>query len=410
MVGNYAITFVMKSSRQHLDADIIIAGAGLAGLTLALALAPQNFRVLILDEKPWQDHIRPDYDARTTAIAAAAMRMLDAYGVGKNLRRSGSPIHRIRVTNGEATVPLDFDYREVGGEAFGWIIENHVLRRALVKGLEASQSVSFKTPYKLEAIKQGPASITIDTKQGPQFTARLLIAADGRRSHCRTLAGIRVREKPYWQSALVTTITHQKPHQQIALEHFLPGGPLAILPMAGNRSSLVWSDRHAVAQHMAAMSDAEFRAELSQRLEGWLGKITAISRRVVYPLTRLHAASYAAPRLALMGEAAHAIHPIAGQGYNLSMRDIVVLVEELARARKLGLDIGSLTTLLQYDRRRRADNMNMILATDGLDHLFAITNPAIDTMRNLGFGVVRGVLPLKKFFMETAMGRHAMRA
>ncbi|MEJ0062188.1 MAG: UbiH/UbiF/VisC/COQ6 family ubiquinone biosynthesis hydroxylase [Alphaproteobacteria bacterium] len=394
-------------SKKH---DVIVVGGGLAGLSLTIMLADKGVRVLCLDRDRPSRQTRPAFDGRTTALAAAAKSCLGQIGVWRELAPHASPIHDILVTDQGAPRTLHFDHR-VAGEPFGWIVENHRLRTALGRRVAALPSASLSPETQVAGIETSPhgAKVAAMTAQGEKiFQANLIAGADGRHSFCRRQAGIAWHGQDYWQASVVCVIEHDKPHHHLAVEDFLPGGPLASLPMRGNRSSIVWTHHRTTAASLQQMDEQEFCRRLEAHLAPMLGGVRLAGKRFVYGLSCYHAARYTAPRLALAGEAAHVMHPIAGQGFNLSMRDNQCLAGLVDEALGLGLDCGGREVLRRYQRARRADNCLMLAATDGLDRLFSNSVPGLRLVRQTGLAAVDRMPKLKKFFMRAAMGHLAV--
>ncbi|HEX7389010.1 MAG TPA: FAD-dependent monooxygenase, partial [Acidiphilium sp.] len=319
------------------------------------------------------------------------------------------PIEQIRVSDGKPGKPasplfLHFDHRDVGDDPFGWIIEARSLRMAINRRLAEADRLILRAPAEATVTRDDDRA-TIALAGGETFRARLVVAADGRASRLRTEARIPVTRFAYRQSAVVCAIAHEEPHRGVALEHFLPGGPFAQLPMSdaengAHVSAIVFTDSHAVAARLGALDGARFTAEVARRLGDHLGAIRLVGKRWTYPLSALHAHRYFANRLALVGDSAHGIHPIAGQGLNLGLRDAMAL----ARLIDTADDPGAPELLIRYQRERRPDNLMMLLATDGLDRLFSTDLPPVRLARDLGLAAVNRIPGLKRAFMRTAMG------
>jgi 2-octaprenyl-6-methoxyphenol hydroxylase len=390
--------------------DVAIIGAGPVGGALACRLAAQGRRVALVDRAALPPMEHPDFDGRAYAIAAGSRRLLDAAGLWDALPFPPCPILAIRVTDGKVGRPasplqLHFDHAAVGDEPFGWIIEARALRIAINQRLHADPNILLLAPGQAK-VTRGAAAVRVAMADGRIFAARLAVAADGRGSRLRAEAGIAVTRIPYAQSAVVCAIAHEKPHDGVALEHFLPGGPFAQLPMSAtadhaNISAIVFTDKAAVAARLAALDDGRFTAAVETRLGGHLGAIRLVGRRWSYPLSAMHAARYTAARLALVGDAAHGIHPIAGQGLNLGLRDALALADLIDGAD----DPGAPGLLAAYQAARRGPNLAMLAATDGLDRLFSTDNPALRLARDVGLAVVDRMPGLKRRFMLAAMGR-----
>ncbi len=389
--------------------DIAIIGAGPVGGTLACALERQGKRVLLVDKAALPPMEHPDFDGRAYAIAAGSKRLLDEAGLWDTLPFPPCPILDIDVTDGRPGRPasplrLHFDHKAVGDAAFGWIIEARALRIAINQRLHSSPGITLRAPVEA-SVKRDAEGARIQIGE-EVFNARLVVAADGRNSPTRAKAGIQVTKLKYKQSAVVCALAHEKPHHGVALEHFLPGGPFAQLPMSGtnlhpNLSAIVFTDRDETVARLAALDDARFLAEVIKRLGSHLGSAQLAGRRWTYPLSAMYAARYFATRLALVGDSAHGIHPIAGQGLNLGLRDAQALVDLLESAN----DPGAPEILAAYQAARRPANMAMLLATDALDRLFSTNNPALRLARDLGLAAVERMPRLKRRFMLTAMGR-----
>ena len=390
-------------------ADVAIIGAGPVGGALACQLAAMGKKILLIDQAALPPMEHPDFDGRAYAIAAGSKRLLDEAGLWENLPYPPCPILDIAVTDCKPGYPasplqLQFDHRAVGDAPFGWIIEARALRIAINRQIHGTANITLRAPAQAE-VRFGEDAATIKIAGGA-FKVRLVIAADGRNSKLRSQAGIPVTRIPYRQSAVVCAIAHEKPHAGEALEHFLPGGPFAQLPMSGSEdhphmSAIVFTDRHEVVARLAALADARFTEQVAKRLGGHLGKIRLIGKRWTYPLSAMHAARYTAPRLALVGDSAHGIHPIAGQGLNLGLRDALAIAELIAAAD----DPGTPELLAKYQALRRPANLAMLAATDLLDRLFSTNNPAIRLARDIGLAGVNQMPRLKRRFMLTAMGK-----
>jgi 2-octaprenyl-6-methoxyphenol hydroxylase len=395
-----------------LESDVCIVGAGPVGATLACRLAAGGARVAVIDRAPLPPMEHPDFDGRAYAVAAGSRRLLEAARVWDALPLPSGPILGIRVSDGRLGRPasplfLHFDHDEAGAGPFGWMVEARSLRVALNATLHAAPGVTLFAPAEAQverAVDQARVTVGDTT-----LATRLVIAAEGRASPLREAAGIAVTRAGYGQRGIVCAIAHERPHHGVALEHFLPAGPFAQLPMAGNAeepnlSAIVWTERTALADRLVALDAAAFRREVARRLGGHLGEIRVVGRRWSYPLGALHAHRYADTRLALVGDAAHGIHPIAGQGLNLGFRDAMVLSELVLAALERGEDPGAPELLRRYQRRRRPDNLAMLAATDGLDRLFSSDNAVLRLARGLGIAAVHRMPRLKRAFVRAAMG------
>ena len=408
----------MTDSDSRLTADICVMGAGPVGGSLACRLAAAGIRTVVVDRAALPPMEHPAFDGRAYAISAGSRGLLDAAGLWAKLPEPAQPIHEIRVSDGKVGRPasrlfLHFDHRELDAGPFGWMVEARGLRVALNAHMRTLPSLRVLAPATAQVDRRDDGvSVRIDG--GPEIACRLVIAAEGRQSPLREQAGIPVTRLPYDQTGMVCAISHEHPHHGIALEHFLPAGPFALLPMAPsadalaggapNVSAIVWTDRNATAARMMALDDARFQREIARRLGDHLGAIEVVGRRWSYPLSAMLAHRYVDTRLALAGDAAHGIHPIAGQGLNLGFRDAIVLADLLIEAVEAGQDPGSPALLARYQRARRPDNLLMLGMTDGLDRLFSSDNRLLRLARDAGIAAVHRLPPLKRLFMRQAMG------
>jgi 2-octaprenyl-6-methoxyphenol hydroxylase len=387
--------------------DLLIAGGGLPGLALAIALRQalgDTFAVAVADPAFAR---QGGGDPRASAIAASARHLLDTIGVWDALEAGAQPILDMTVTDSRLNdvlrpVYLSFAGEVAPGEPFAHMVENAPLIEALIA--KARELGIPLIPQGVARFEKNAASIGVDLDSGATYSARLLVAADGARSRLREQAGIAKVAWTYQQSAIVTTVAHERDHAGRAQEHFLPAGPFAILPLRGNRASIVWTEETAEATRIVALPDAEFLAEFERRFGLELGDITLAGPRRVFPLGFMMARSFIAERLALIGDAAHVIHPIAGQGLNIGLRDAAALAEAIADAARLGLDIGGATVLERYQRWRRFDTAAMGATTDGLNRLFSNTSGTLKLARDLGLGIVDRLPALKALFIREAAG------
>jgi len=387
-----------------LKADLAIVGGGLNGLTLGIALAGAGLRVAVIDREAPARTMAPNFDGRTSAIAYGSKRVLAAIGVWDRIADQAEPILEIRVADDNAPLFLHYDHREVGDEPLGWIVENRALRVALNARAAELPTLQHLAPATVAATRREAGAAFVELADGRVLRAELIVAADGKNSPLREAAGIKSLTWSYPQTGIVATVRHERPHRGVAVEHFLPAGPFAILPMRGNRSSIVWTERVDRAPAILALDDAAFLAELASRFGDFLGALELEGPRFSYPLAFLHAGRMIAPRLALVGDAAHAIHPIAGQGLNLGIRDSAALAECLIDGRRVGLDLGDATVLARYERWRRFDSTLLAATTDGLNRLFSNAVPPVKLARDAGLAAVGRMPPVKRFFMRHAMG------
>lgn len=402
-------------SAAVLAVDALIVGGGMVGLTLAAALGGAGLTVVLVDREAPARQSAAAFDGRTSAIAFGSQRGLVALGLWPALAPDAEAILDIRVSDGGSPLFLHYDHREVGGVPLGYIIENRSIRRALFDHVRRIATVTHKAPTTVRSMEVRAGGVEAVLGDGTTVRAPLVVGADGPRSALRRQAGIALTEWRYRQTGIVCTMAHEQPHRGIAHERFLPAGPFAVLPMTDDRavpdgtlgrhrSSIVWTERAELAPAMLALDDDAFSEELAERFGPHYGAVRVTGPRWSYPLALHHAESYVAPRLALVGDAAHLIHPIAGQGLNLGLRDIAALAEVLVDARRLGLDIGAPDVLARYQRWRRFDNTVLVAATDALNRLFSNDVPLVTLARDLGLGAVDRVPPLKRFFMRHAMG------
>jgi 2-octaprenyl-6-methoxyphenol hydroxylase len=387
------------------DAELLIAGGGLVGLLLGIACAGAGLTVAIVDREDPARMLGADFDGRASAIAYGSHQVLEALGLWPRIAAAAEPIREIRVADGGSPQFVHYHPRDLGTDApLGYIVENQLLRRALIEAAQALPKLSLLAPLAVERVEASRLGANAVLSDGRRFRARLVAAADGAASPLRRAARIRTLEWRYPQIGIVTTVRHARPHRGIAVEHFFTAGPFAILPMTENRSSIVWTERAELAPRLASVADDAFAAELAARFGDFLGTVEPIGPRWTYPLGLMLAARYAATRLALVGEAAHLIHPIAGQGLNLGVRDVAALAELVIDRRRLGLDIGDDALLRRYEQWRRFDAFVLAAVTDGLNRLFSNRIAPLRLARDFGLAVVDRLPPVKRFLMRDAMG------
>jgi 2-octaprenyl-6-methoxyphenol hydroxylase len=395
-------------AREPIRTDVAIAGGGMVGLTLALALSQGGMNVALADPMTPAQLLDERFDGRVSALAFASVRMLRALGLWDALAPDAQPINDIVVSDGElgrkpSPFTLHFDHHEIG-EVLGYIAENRHIRRALLHAIESRPHVTFMAGVAVEALAVHDASTILELSNGETIESPLAVAAEGRDSPLREAQGIRSIAWDYPQIGIVTTVAHEHPHRGVAYEHFLPAGPFAILPMTGNRSSLVWTEETNEARRLLGLDEPGFTAELRLRFGAHLGEVNPTGPRWAYPLKLHLARSYVQHRFALIGDAAHTIHPIAGQGFNLGLKDVAALAETVLDAARLGLDFGRGDVLERYERWRRFDSLALAAATDGLNRLMSNSIPPLRFVRDLGMGIVDAIPPLRQFFMRHAGG------
>jgi 2-octaprenyl-6-methoxyphenol hydroxylase len=410
----------MNTPNSRLTADVCIMGAGPVGGSLACRLAEAGIDTVVIDRAPLTPMEHPAFDGRAYAISAGSRRLLDEAGLWAKLPEPARDIREIRVSDGRVGRPasrlfLHFDRKELGDDSgpFGWMVEARGLRVALNQHMPTLPSLRVLAPAEATVERRADGA-TVHIAGGPRIECRVVVAAEGRNSPLREQAGIPVTRLPYGQTGMTFAIAHEQPHYGIAVEHFLPAGPFALLPMAPsadalaggapNVSAIVWTERTATAARIMTLDDARFEREAARRLGDHLGGIRLVGRRWSYPLSAMLAHRYVDTRLALAGDAAHGIHPIAGQGLNLGFRDAIVLGDLLIEAVRAGQDPGSPALLTRYQRARRPDNVAMLAMTDGLDRLFSSDNPLLRLARDVGIAAVHRMPPLKRLFMRQAMG------
>lgn len=397
----------MVSNAPNPSTDILIAGAGYVGMAVAVSIksARPSLSVTIVDAAPsgaWQR------DGRASAIAAAAARMLDQLGCWDKIAPEAEAMTEMIVTDSRTSDPvrpvfLTFDGDVAPGEPFAHMVDNKVLNASL-RAKAAELGVELIEGVGVEGFEESAGGLAVELADGRTLIARLLVAADGVNSRLREMAGIKTVKWDYGQSGIVCTVAHERPHNGRAEEHFLPAGPFAILPLKGNRSSIVWVERTADAERLVASDEFLFEHELEQRFGLKLGEIRAETKPRAWPLGLTLARDFVKPRLALAGDAAHGIHPIAGQGLNLGFKDAAALAEVVVEADRLGQDIGALDVLERYQQWRRFDTVQMGITTDVLNRLFSNDFGPLRALRNIGLGLVERAPRLKEFFIRQASG------
>ncbi len=389
--------------------DCCIVGGGMVGASLAAALGSAGITVLLVDRTDPGVMASADHDSRTTAIAHGSKMALDGIGAWAGMANDAAPILDIRISDGDAPLFLHFDHAAVSDAPMGYIVENYAIRRALYDRIGTLGTVTVRAPAAVSSNEADDGQVTVHLESGEEVNASLLVAADGAKSPLRDQAGIRCTRWAYKQSAIICNMIHERPHRGIAHERFLPSGPFAVLPLTDDgsgrhRSSIVWSEKEELAPGFLRLDDEAFSAQLAARFGPHYGEVAVAGNRAAYPLHLQHASSYIAPRFALVGDAAHVIHPIAGQGWNLGLRDVAALAEVVVDARRLGMDVGTETVLARFQRWRRFDNVLLAGMTDALTRLFSNDIAPVRAARDLGLGAVNNIRPLKRFFIRHAMG------
>jgi len=393
------------------DYDIVIGGGGFIGLTLARALseaAPGLFRIAVVDPAPPERLRAPNNDGRAMTISAASRRMLETLGVWPAVQGDAQPVNRIEITDTPLDAPvrlpvLKFDTADDADGPAAHVVENAVLMRALAATVADSEA-ALLAPERIAGVQSTSSGVTLRLGTGGDMTARLLVGADGRRSRLRRMAGIRSISWDYPQTGIVATVEHEHPHDGRAVQHFLPAGPFAMLPMTGKRCSLVWTEAPEDAADMLALDEQRLNAEITRRFGGHLGDVRVISPLQTFPLNLSMARDFVKPGVALIGDAAHGLHWLAGQGLNHGLRDVAALTEVLVEARRLGEDIGELNVLRRYERWRRFDSSMSAAGMDALNRLFTGDNRTLRMVRTLGLGMVDRLAPLKRMFVAEAAG------
>jgi len=391
------------------DTDIAIVGGGLNGNALALALVQTGLRVTLIDAHHADRQKVAGFDGRSYAMALTSTRLLDGIGVWTALESNAQPMLEIKVTDGRAgdgpaPMFMHFDHAEIEEGPMGYMVEDRHLRPALLDAVDAHEGITCVYGDSVVAQEVQPGAVTLTLASGTSLRAKLAVGADGRQTGTALRAGITHTRWSYSQTALVCAIEHDLPHNGVAHQFFMPPGPLAILPLQNNRSSIVWSETAENAARIHALSDADYLDILRPRFGSFLGEIRLAGARYTYPLGLSLAHQMVAPRVALVGDAAHGVHPIAGQGLNAGMRDIAALSEVIADALRRGEDIGSDAALARYQEWRRFDNTALALATDSFNRLFSNDNPLVRMARDVGMAAINALPGLRRGFIREAAG------
>ncbi len=386
--------------------DVAIVGGGLVGAALACGLGQMGLQVAIVEERPWQDLLDDeDFHFRVSAVTLASQSILQTFGAWEDMRQTRmGPFREMHVWDAAGAGAIHFDSADVGEPKLGYIVENRVIQAGLEARLEALDSVTWFRPARLRGLAVEPGRVRV-ALENVEIKAPLLVGADGSESQVRRRVGITSSVHGYHQQALVTNVRTELPHQETAWQRFLPSGPVAFLPLPDALSSIVWSTTPAAAAALRTMPTEEFAVALGRAFDSRLGLITEVGARAIFPLRSVRAHRYVQHRVALLGDAAHTIHPLAGQGVNLGFLDAATLAEVVAEARAAGRDLGTLPTLRRYERWRKSHNLGMQLAMDGLHLLFSSRFRAVQAARNVGLQITDGVGPVKRLIMRYAMGR-----
>ncbi len=391
------------------DADVLIVGGGLNGPVLSIALAQAGLTSCVIDAQPVATRQADTFDGRAYALALASQRMLAALGLWDAVEDHTQPMLEIKVSDGRAgegvgPFGLHFDHAEIEEGPMGYMLEDRYLRRALLDAMETAPSVHHMPERTVVAQEIDATGVTLTLKDGVTLRGRLVVGCDGRASGTAARADITRTGWSYGQTALVSAIAHEKPHNGIAHQFFMPGGPLAILPLPGNRASIVWSERTEKAETIATLDDEAYLEALRPAFGDFLGEITLAGTRFTYPLNLTIANALVAPRLALVGDAAHGVHPIAGQGLNLGLRDVGALAEVLTDAARRGEDFAAIDVLERYGRWRRFDTATLAVATDTFNRLFSNNNPLLRAGRGIGMGIINALPGARRRFIREAAG------
>ena len=385
-------------------ADVIILGGGLIGLTLAVALDRHGLSTIVIDPAGPERNLAPAFDGRATAVASASWRMLETIGIADRLEGEGCPILSIRVSDGLQPGGIVFDSPDAD-DPLGIMVENRRLRQVLREAALDAGRVKLVMPARAAEIVRDSAGVRVALEDGRAVAAALLVGAEGRKSPTREAANIPLARWSYDHSAVVLTVEHERHHENAAYEIFYPTGPFALLPLLpGTRSAIVWSVPAADSAAVIDLPDRAMAHEIAKRMGGFLGEVRLAGPRWNYPLGFHHAATMTAERLALAGDAAHGIHPIAGQGLNLGFRDVAALTQVLVEGARLGLDLGDAQLLARYERWRSLDTLTVAAATDGLTRIYGVPGRTASAIRRFGMGMVQRVGPLKSQFMAEARG------
>jgi 2-octaprenyl-6-methoxyphenol hydroxylase len=401
--------FSAISTGMEFDTDIAIVGGGLNGSALALGLQQQGLKVTVIDAQPAAPRQNTGFDGRAYALALTSVRLLEGIGLWGAIADKAQPMLEIKVTDGragEGPSPffMHFDHAEIEEGPMGHMVQDRHLRHALMAAVESAETLEVRNSETVIAQRPDATGITLTLATGKTLRARLCVGADGRASGTAARAGIKRTGWAYGQTALVCAVEHALPHNGVAHQFFMPPGPLAILPLTGNRSSIVWSETAQNAARINALGDTDYLEVLRPRFGDFLGEISLEGARYTYPLSLSLAHEMVATRLALVGDSAHGVHPIAGQGLNAGFRDIAALCEVIVDAQRRGEDFGANVALARYQEWRRFDNATLALATDSFNKLFSNDNALVRMARDIGMGVINALPAMRRTFIREAAG------
>ncbi len=390
---------------NKISSDVTLIGAGLVGMSAALALANEGLSVVVIESAGVPEMLKKESDGRTCAVSYGSAQIFKEIGLWDALEKHAGPILDIRVTDENSPFFLHYDHKLVGDAPMGYIIENYYIRKVFFKAAKKYKDLKIISPARYKSIIRDQCKAVVALENGQVIESDLIIAADGKNSQLRKLAGIKSTHWSYKQCGIVCTIKHEKNHNGLAVENFLPAGPFAILPMHGGyHSSLVWTESEDLTPLFMDMNDEEFLEQIQLRFGDYLGKLELASGRFSYPLGLQNARKYVDTRLVLIGDAAHAMHPIAGQGFNLGIRDVKPLKDLVAKARAIGGDIGGAGVLEEYENSRKFDATSFLTLTDVLNRLFCSEISQVKMARKIGLAAVNKLPVLKKFLQKGAMG------
>ena len=391
------------TEKRHIS-DVAIVGGGMAGLTTAIGLAMVGMTVTVIDMADADITTDPGFDGRACALSYSTCQLFEALDIWPYMDDFAQPILEVRVTDGPSLLHTHLDHRDLGEGPLGHMLENRHTRIALYKRLAEMDGITLIAPDKVDTIERNAREITLKTTGGHTITSPLLLGIDGRGSQVRNWAEIKCTKWGYGQDGIVCAIEHELSHGGVAHERFLPSGPFAILPLTGNRSSIVWTEKDHLTKTIMGLPDRSFEAEVARRVGDFLGEVKVVGGRWAFPLTLQFAEQFTADRVALVGDAAHGMHPIAGQGLNLALRGVAALLEVLTDAFRAGQDLGSVTTLRQYEQWRTSDTATLLSVTDVLNRLFSNNITPIRIARDLGLAAVNEMPTVKNLLMSHARG------